>query len=466
MSRRGSYDLHDIALPEPPAHVHMVGIGGVGVSGLARMLARRGYTVSGSDISDSPIVRDLRSEGIPVAIGHAAENIGDADLVVITAALKPDNPELVEAERRGIRVVKRAAVLGLLANPARSLAVAGSHGKSTTSGMAALALDRAGVEPSFAVGATVRELGTNARLSDGPHIVVEADEYDYSFLWLRPRVAIITNIEHDHPDIFADLDQILDAFARFADGIVPDGMLVLAAEDPGCRALLERIGRDVFAPKIVTFGESAGDWRLNTGADVPTAVSPSGQVFELRLSVPGRHNLLNALAVLASAEGLGVAPGDLLVGLAEFGGVSRRFEVCRDDQFTVVSDYAHHPTEIAATIAAARERYRDRRIVAVFQPHTYSRTRALLDEFAHALDAADAVVLADIYRAREIDSLGVSSADIAARMMIAPQLASDPAESAQVVRDMLRSGDVVLVMGAGDIYQAAEALADTDTSLN
>lgn len=466
MSQRGPYDLHDVQLPDPPAHVHMVGIGGVGVSGLARMLVRRGYSVSGSDINDSPIVRDLRAEGIPVAIGHAAENVGDADLVVITAALKPDNPELVEAERHGIHVVKRAAVLGLLANPAVCLAVAGSHGKSTTSGMAALALDRAGVQPSFAVGATVRELGTNARLSGGQHIVVEADEYDYSFLWLRPRVAIITNIEHDHPDIFADLDQILDAFARFADGIAPNGTLVLSAEDEGCRALLKRIDRDAFAPRIVTFGESVGDWRLNTGADVSTAVSPSGQVFELRLSVPGRHNLLNALAVLASAEGLGLEPDALLAGLAEFGGVSRRFEVCRDDEIAVVSDYAHHPTEIAATIAAARERFPDRRIVAVFQPHTYSRTRALLDEFAHALDAADQVVLADIYRAREVDSLGVSSGDIAARMTAAVQVASDPAESAQVVREMLRSGDVVLVMGAGDIYLAAETLADTDTSLN
>lgn len=459
MSQRGPYDLHGLQLPEPPARVHMVGIGGVGVSGLARMLARRGYQVSGSDISDSPIVRDLRAEGISVAIGHTAENVGDADLVVITAALKPDNPELVEAERRGIRVVKRAAVLGLLANPALCLAVAGSHGKSTTSGMAALALDRAGVEPSFAVGATVRELGTNARLSDGPHIVVEADEYDYSFLWLRPRVAIITNIEHDHPDIFADLDQILDAFARFVAGIDPDGMLVLSAEDAGCRALLERIDRSTSAPTVVTFGESVGDWRLDLGAATPAAQSPSGQVFELRLSVPGRHNLLNALAVLASAEGLGLAPSDLLAGLAEFGGVSRRFEVCRDDEIAVVSDYAHHPTEIAATIAAARERYPSRRIVAVFQPHTYSRTRALLDEFAHALDAADQVVLADIYRAREVDSLGVSSADIAARMTQAPQLVGDAAESALVVRDLLRPGDVVLVMGAGDIYQAAEALA-------
>jgi UDP-N-acetylmuramate--alanine ligase len=457
------FDLGDLRLPDPPARLHMIGIGGVGVSGLARMLARRGYTVTGSDLNDSPTVRDLRSEGIPVAVGHDAANVGDAELVVMTAALRPENPELIEATRRGIRVVKRAAVLGLLANPAVCLAVSGSHGKSTTSGMAALALERAGLDPSFAVGATVRELGTNARSGAGPHFVVEADEYDYSFLWLRPRVAIVTNIEHDHPDIFPDLDAVLHAFERFAAGIQHGGTLVLPAEDAGSHALCDRLERGGYDRQIITFGEHDGDWRVNRSESGATVSGPAGQVFELRLAVPGRHNLLNALAVLAAADGLGVDAARLVAGLDSFGGVSRRFEILRDDDLTVVSDYAHHPTEVAATIAAARERYPGRRIVAIFQPHTYSRTRALLVEFASALDAADIVVLAEIYPAREVDSLGVASADIAVRMHRQPSVVDQASDAAHSTRALLQPGDVVLVMGAGDIYQAAEALAGDDT---
>ncbi len=457
-----AFELADLRLPDPPARVHMVGIGGVGVSGLARMLARRGYAVTGSDLNDSPTVRELRAEGIPVAVGHDAASVGDATLVVITAALRPDNPELVEARRRGIRVVKRAALLGLLANPTICLAVAGSHGKSTTSGMATLALDRAGLDPSFAVGATVRELGANARLGSGPYFVVEADEYDYSFLWLRPRVAIVTNVEHDHPDIFPDFDAVLDAFERFAAGISTGGTLVLSADDAGCRTLRERLVAAGYDRRIVTFGEREGNWRLVPRDGGAAAVGPDGQVFELRLAVPGRHNLLNALAVLAAAEGLGVDAGRLVEGLEAFGGVSRRFEILRDDDIAVVSDYAHHPTEIVATIAAARERYPGRRIVAIFQPHTYSRTRALLDDFAAALGAADVAVLAQIYRARETDTLGVASADIAARMRPHPVVAGTAAETARAARELLRPGDVVLVMGAGDIYEAAEALASAD----
>lgn len=456
-----SYDSSSIRLPEPPAHVHMIGIGGVGVSGLARMLRRRGYHVTGSDMSASPATSDLAGEGITVAIGHDAVNVGDADLVVMTAAVREDNPELIVARERGIPVVKRAALLGLLANPLRCLAVAGSHGKSTTSGMAALALDMAHLDPSFAVGATVRELGTNARGGSGEHIVVEADEYDYSFLWLRPAVAIVTNIEHDHPDIFPDLAAVLDAFERFVAGIKPGGLLVISADDPGCARLLERLQQRDLLFSIVTFGEHSGAWRVvRTREGDAVASGPDGQVFGLSLAVPGRHNLLNALAVLASAEGLGVRAGQLVAGLETFGGVSRRFERLVDTPgLTVVSDYAHHPTEVAATIAAAREHYPGRRIVAVFQPHTYSRTKALLAEFAAALDGADEVVLAEIYRSRETDTLGVSSADIAARMSQPSVPASTPEDAIVVVRQTIRDGDVVLVMGAGDIYRTAETLS-------
>lgn len=449
----------DINLPAPPAKLHLIGIGGVGVSGLARMLASQGYRVTGSDMNESPIVEDLVREGIPVRIGHDASNVGDADLIIATAAVHEDNPEIVEAGRRDIAVVKRAAALGMLANPRECLAVAGSHGKSSTSGMAAFALDGAGLQPSFAVGATVGGLQTNARLGEGPHFVVEADEYDWSFLWLKPAVAIVTNIEHDHPDIFPTFESVLDAFSEFVGGIRPGGTLVVSADDPGAQQLLDRVRPD---RNIVTFGWDAGDWQVASYQDGVAAISsPGGQTFGLRLSVPGRHNVRNAMAVLAAVAALDIDPAAVLPSLNAFAGVGRRFELLLDGpERTVVDDYAHHPTEVAATIAAARERFPERRILAVFQPHTFSRTHLLLDEFAAALDGADEVVLAEIYPARETNDLGVYSADIARLMSTDVQVAGSPEETADAVRDRSRPGDVLLVMGAGTIYRTARLLAE------
>jgi UDP-N-acetylmuramate--alanine ligase len=452
-------------LPDPPARVHMVGIGGVGVSGLARMLASRGYQVSGSDMSNSPIVADLLREGIAVKIGHVAENLGDADLVIATAAAREDNPEIAGARERAIPVVKRAAVLGMLANPAECLAVAGSHGKSTTSGMAAYAFQEAGQSPSFAVGATVSGLGTNARLGTGPHFIVEADEYDHSFLWLKPAVAIVTNIEHDHPDIFPSLDHVMDAFERFAAGIRDNGTLVVAADDPGAALLAERVrGREGL--NIVSFGFGSGDWRVVEYSTRSSRIfGPANQMFELRLAVPGRHNVSNALAVIAAADALGVDLTKLIPALATFTGVGRRFEVLVDDpHLTVIDDYAHHPTEIAATISAARDRYPDRRLLVVFQPHTFTRTHAMLGEFAAALDGADQTIIAEIYPAREVNTLGVASADIAALMTGSVTIAGPPADAARMAREASQPGDIVLIMGAGDIYQTSRILADIGVS--
>jgi UDP-N-acetylmuramate--alanine ligase len=452
-------DAGAISLPDPPAHVHLVGIGGIGVSGLARMLAGLGYSVSGSDLAASPLIEELLTEGIPVFIGHDAANIGGADLVVVTAATSPSNPELQAAGAMGVPVVKRAALLGLLTRSRTCLAVAGSHGKSTTSGMAAVALDVAGLAPSFAVGAVVPLFGTNARLAIGRQIVVEADEYDYSFLWLQPDVAVVTNIEHDHPDIFPGREDVLAAFARFVEGIKPGGTLVLASDDPGCSDLLSRIDRG--GVRVVTFGEQQADWRLVSSEPGRAVVQgSSGQVFELRLQVPGRHNLRNALAVLAAAEPLGIDPMVLVPGLEAFTGVGRRFEVLQTGaDLTIISDYAHHPTEIAATLAAARERFAGQRLVAVFQPHTYSRTKALAEQFAAALDQADLTILADVYPARETDTLGVSSRTIASMMTTEPAMATSPEEAALVTRGLVTTGDVLLVMGAGDIHRTAEILA-------
>ena len=444
------------SIPDPPASMHFVGIGGIGVSGLARLLRGRGYDVRGSDMTASEVTAALIAEGIEVRIGHAPEHVAGADVVITTAAAAHDNVELVAARARQIPVAKRAAVLGVLARPYRTLAVAGTHGKSTTSGMAAVALDTAGYAPGFAVGAVVPEFGTNARDSGGDYFVVEADEYDYSFLQLEPDVAIVTNVEHDHPDLFPDFDSVLDAFHRFVRLIRPGGTLALSADDPGCWRLRE-LAADLSGVSVVTFGVESGDWRLQ---GVRKVSGPGGQTFELPLSVPGRHNRLNALSVLAAAGGFGVEPGELLEGLAAFKGVGRRFEIVREDRaLVVVNDYAHHPTEIGAPVNAAHERYPGRRLVIVFQPHTYSRTRAFLQQFAGALDQGDIVILADIYPARERNDLGVSSASIAERMTAAVELAGSPEDAANRTLAILEPGDVVLVLGAGDINRAAAMIA-------
>lgn len=443
----------EIRLPDPPARIHLVGIGGIGVSGLARMLAARGYQVSGSDLQASPITEALVSEGIAVWIGHAASHVTGADLVVTTAAAPPTNPELVAATEAGIPIVKRAALLGLVSRDSISLAVAGSHGKSTTSGMAAVALDAAGLSPSFAVGAVVPQLGTNARAGSGRYFVAEADEYDRSFLWLAPDVAIITNIEHDHPDIFPTFEDVLEAFRQFAGKLKRRGTLVVSAEDAGARELAAGLS----GVQVVTFGANSGDWRIDERGVVR---APGERTFELPLSVPGRHNQLNALAVLAAADALDIDPTLLIPGLSSFTGVGRRFQVLVDrPELTVIDDYAHHPTEVRATIAAAREGYPGRRVLAVFQPHTYSRTLALLGDFAAALELADEVVIAEIYPARETDTLGVSSRSIAERMAAPAAVGEDLDGTLELVNDFKRDGDVVLVMGAGDIYRVAERLA-------
>ena len=325
--------------------------------------------------------------------------------------------------------------------------------------MASVALDVAGLQPRFAIGAIAPHFGTNARDAEGDYFVVEADEYDYSFLQLDPDVAIVTNIEHDHPDLFPDLEGVMDAFVDFVARIRPGGTLVLSADDPGCQMLRNRLeANGDFA--IVTFGDGCGDWSLEGEARVN---GPGGRRFELHLAVPGRHNRLNALAVLAAADAFEVEPEKVLEGLAQFQGIGRRFEIVRDDPgLVVVSDYAHHPTEIAATIRAARDRYPGRRIVSVFQPHTYSRTAAMIPGFASALDESDVTVLAAIYAARETDDLGVSSATIARAMNAPVEAAGTPDDAAAMAREMLCDGDVVLVLGAGDIVRAAPAIAKED----
>jgi UDP-N-acetylmuramate--alanine ligase len=444
-----------------------VGIGGIGTSALARVLRAWGYRVSGSDAADSALLVALRGEGIAAAVGHRAELAHGADLVVYSAAVREDNPELAAARAAGVPVVKRAELLGLIANARVGLAVAGTHGKSTTSAMLAKICVDAGRDPTFLVGAIAQDFGTNARPGAGELVVVEADEYDRSFLQLRPRVAVVTNVEHDHPDTYPTFDAMREAFAAFVAQVRPGGAAILSADDAGCRALAARVA-PAARVAIIGYGRAAGAaWRIEPDVGGGETVLRDGApVAALALRVPGEHNRRNALAALAAAAQVGIEPAVAAASLATFSGIGRRFELKGEARgITVVDDYAHHPTEIAVNLRAARERYPGRPLWVVFQPHTYSRTRLLLREFAEALAGADRVVLLDVYAARERDTLGVSADDIAALLPRAPLRAATPDAATAALLDRYHHGElapgaVVLTLGAGDVWRVGEGLLD------
>ncbi|MCO5221015.1 MAG: UDP-N-acetylmuramate--L-alanine ligase [Thermomicrobiales bacterium] len=417
----------------------------------------QGYLVTGSDSGSNAQTEHLTSTGVEIQRGHEeTANAASADLVVITAAVK-DNPEIVAARDAGIPIIKRAQLLGILARQKTSIAVAGSHGKSTTSGMVVTALDVLDADPSYFVGAVVASSGSNSAWTDGEHIVVEADEYDRSFWTLHPDVAIITNIEFDHPDLFTP-ESYDEAFARFASQIVDGGTLVARGDDPGVARILP--GLTIAPIKVVTFGEDVtSDWRITQRAGGWEVTPPGGTPIAIDLRVPGRHNVMNATAALIVLTTLGFEPQLAASALAAFSGVGRRFELAGEAAgVTVIDDYAHHPTEIAATLQAARDRFPGRRIWAIFQPHTFSRTEALIDDFATALAVADEIVLLDIYAAREIDDGRVSSADM--QRLIGPRARVVPGvpDVVPAVYPLLQEGDVVLTIGAGDVTHAAPAL--------
>ena len=444
-------------LPKLPATVHFVGIGGIGMSGLARILTTWGYKVTGSDSFPSELTETLRREGIPIQVGHDDTAMATAaDLIIATAALRQTNPELLAAAAAGIPIIKRAELLGMLMNSRVGVAVAGSHGKSSTSGMLVSAMIELGRDPSYAVGAIVQSTGTNAAPGSGAEMVVEADEYDYSFLWLKPQIAIISNIDYDHPDLFPDQETYDRAFARFVAGIRPGGILILNGDDPG----VQRVGETVRPADrtVITFGRNPGnDWTIEeSGVCGPHAISVA-----LNLQVPGEHNRSNATSALIALVALGVEPSDAAYALETYKGVARRFDLKAEiGGITIVDDYAHHPQEIAATIAAARDRYPCRRIIAAFQPHTFSRTKALAADFAVALTAADVPIVLDIYPARETDSLGVSASTILTLMPGDRGFAGGtPSEAAAMLADLVKPGDVVLTLGAGDITHVGPKIA-------
>lgn len=445
------------------SHVHLIGIGGIGLSAIARVLHGWGYVVSGSDRLPSPLTAALAVEGVVVQAGHRAENLGDADLVVISSAVHDDNPEVLEARRRGLPVLKREQLLPALTAGKSTIAVAGTHGKTTTSAMIAWILLQQGLDPTFIVGGVMQNLGTNARAGAGPHFVIEADEYDRAFLGLRPQVAVITALEHDHPDCYPSFDLMRSAFVDFARQLAPGGLLLACGED----AAADGLGREMRGEqvRVETYGLGPEcDWWATgpeLGAQAALEVWHSGRhACTCALQVPGRHNVLNALGALAASAGVGVDAGAACGALARFRGTERRFELKGQAAgVTVIDDYAHHPTEIRVTLAAARLKYPGRTLWAVFQPHTYSRTAALFTDFVTAFDQADHVLVMPIYAAREENTAGIAGTDLVAAM--AHPDARYVATFDQAVMTLLqetRGGDLVLTLGAGDGYRIGEQL--------
>lgn len=441
--------------------VHLIGVGGVGMSGVARLLAALGLTVSGSDVKQSRALAALSALGVRTYVGHDPAHVADVDTVVISSVIGESNIELAEARRRGLRVLQRAGALASAMDGYTGVAVAGTHGKTTTTSMIAVALQACGADPSFVIGGDLNEPGSNAHLGTGSVFVAEADESDESFLLLAPHVAVVTNVEADHLDHFADLAAVERAFEAFVDRLDPEGFLVTGAEDSGARQVAAHARSQ--GRRVVTFGAdddtgqppelTISDITLTGGGSTCEVVWHGRRLGRLTLGVPGRHYVLDAAAALAVCLELGFPFGPLVDGLAGFQGARRRFEtkgVAAGRR--VVDSYAHHPTELAADIAAARLAVGDGRVVVVFQPHRYSRTQAFAADLGAALSGADVVVVMDVYPAGEAPLAGVSGALVAGAVR-GVEVHYEPSwrSVASTAADVSRPGDLILTLGAGDV---------------
>ena len=461
--------IGDLAKAFP--RVHFVGIGGVGMSGIAEVLCTLGYQVSGSDNADNAVTRRLASLGATISKGHAAANVLDADCVVVSSAIKPDNPELLEARSQRIPVVPRAEMLAELMRFKRGIAVAGTHGKTTTTSLLASVLAEGGLDPTFVIGGQLLAAGANARLGDGQWLVAEADESDGSFLRLNPAVAIVTNIDADHLENYGgDFARVKAAFNEFLHRLPFYGLAVLCIDDAEVAALAENTPRHV-----VTYGFSeqadvrAEDVRQQGGRMHYTLCLPDGSRTSCTLALPGRHNVQNALAASAVAWQLGVANESIARALEQFAGIGRRFNqlaklpLASGGDVVLVDDYGHHPKELAAVFDAARGGWPDKRLVVAFQPHRYSRTRDLFDDFAAVLSGVDALVLTEVYPAGEAPIAGADAKSLArsirTRGRVDPVVVNVAADLRDALAGVLRDGDLLLMMGAGDIGAAAQHIA-------
>ncbi len=451
--------------------VHFIGIGGSGLSAIARLLKESGYQVTGSDKTLTPFAADLQAAGVTVYVGHHPRNVSGADWVVKSSAISDDNPEVRAALQAGIPVYKRSDFLGQLMTNKTGIAVAGTHGKTTTTAMIAWMLSALGRDPSFIVGGVMANYGVNARMGKGNAFVIEADEYDRMFLGLQPRIAVVTNLEHDHPDCYPTFEDMFSAFEQFIGLLPPDGTLIASSEDEGAASLLPRArkgGRHVVAYSLQ--GEmtiNSPQWMqarsLKTNErggftfNASTNIAEAGvQSVSVSLQVPGEHNVRNALASLSVAAVMGLSLKNAAIALGEFKGTGRRFQVLGEKHgVTVIDDYAHHPTEIRATLSAARARYPGRRLWAVWQPHTYSRTQTLFYEFSRAFLDADEVLVTEVYAAREPRQAFSSAEVVSAMPHPSAHFTNSLGETTEYLLKNLRSGDVVLVLSAGDADQVS-----------
>ena len=445
--------------------VHFMGIGGISMSGLAEILADRGFIVTGSDRAPSPITEALEKKGIKVYYGQKAENItDDIELVVYTAAISNDNPELAAAKEKGIECIPRADMLGqIMKNYEIPIAISGTHGKTTTTSMVTTILLEAKMDPTVTVGGMLDAIDGNLRIGQSGVFVTEACEYTNSFLSFFPKVSIILNVEEDHMDFFKDINDIRNSFTRFANLLPEDGLLVISADIDN----FEEITKDVKC-KVVSFGKAdKADYKAENvgynefGCGKFTAVKPNGEKINIELSVPGEHNVTNALSAIAVADFLSIGNEAVNAGFKKFHGANRRFQFKgKAHDVTVIDDYAHHPTEIKATLTAAKN-YPHKKLYVAFQPHTYTRTKALFDDFVQALSLADEVVLADIYAAREKDTLGMSSEILCQAVNNNGTLARYFGSFDEIENFLLLNcspGDLLITMGAGDIVKVGESL--------
>ena len=442
--------------------VHFIGIGGAGMSGLARIALSHGIKVSGSDAKDSSVVIALTALGAKVSVGHKGENVDGADLIVFSTAISENNPERLRALELGLPIIARATALALLMSESKSIAVAGTHGKTTTSSMLTVALQATGADPSFAIGGTITASGSNAHRGTGDFFVAEADESDGSFVAYHPYGAIITNIEHDHVDFFADENAVFEAFTDFVTTIDSEGFLIYCNDDKGSR----KLGSTVTNTRTFTYGTSPdSDLVIDQITLLPIGSSARaiwhGKVIgKLELSVPGHHNLMNAAAALAAGIVLDQAPGEMIDGLATFKGAGRRFEIKGTvNGIRVIDDYGHHPTEIEVTLTAARRFAGEGRLIVVFQPHRYSRTKAFIDNFATTLDLADEVIVLEIYAASEKPIAGISSEAIVEKMTHGSFIPNF-IDAVDAVVKSAKPGDVVITLGAGDVSSLAPIIVE------
>lgn len=445
--------------------VHFIGIGGVGMSAVARIMVARGVPVSGSDAKDLPVMADLAAAGARIAVGYDAANLGDAQTVVAGSAIRADNPELAAAKTAGLPVLHRSEALAAAMARDTAVAVAGTHGKSTTTSMITVLLQGAGLDPSFAIGANVPALGVNAASGSSPVFIAEADESDASFLNYRPQIEVVTNVEPDHLDHYGTAEAVYESFDRFTALLSADGLLVACADDDGARDLARRT-RERGTTRVLLYGTSPeADVVLHDGGRGALTLETATGRYDVELQVPGRHNALNAAAAFAVALELGVAPEDAAAALGGFTGAARRFEYKGEGcGVRVYDDYAHHPTEVRAALAAARSVAGDQRVHVLFQPHLFSRTREFAREFAEALNAADTAWVLDIYPAREDPIPGVTSQLIADHLGPNGHLVGPGADAVQAVLAAAGPGDIVLTAGAGDVTAYGPLLVEALTA--